>query len=65
MHLFPIQNMGGHLPNPPKNCLRKDMWKISDNVIWLDLSICHTCPNLKICDERAIYLQAVKENGIP
>lgn len=62
---FPIKNVGGHLPNPPEDCERKDKWSKRHSIIWIDLSLCHSCSILKECHTRKTYLKAVKQQGIP
>ena len=58
---MPVKNMGGHLPDPPDDCERKDMWKKVHDQLWIDLSSCHSCSIIKDCHGRSTYLAALKK----
>lgn len=57
---FPVKNLGGHLPYPPDDCERKDMWTKYNDIIWIDFVICISCENYKYCKTRTNYLAALK-----
>jgi len=59
---IPKKNLGGYLPDPPEYCERPDFWIYCFNRYWIDLSLCHPCPNITKCDRRAEYLKALKIN---
>jgi len=61
---LPMKNLGGYLPHPPDDCQKKEFWIQSFNTIWIDLSICHGCPDIKNCSTRINYLKFIKENRI-
>lgn len=58
---MPAKNLGGHLPDPPDDCERKDQWKILYNHKWIDLSSCHSCSMKPDCHGRSTYLAALKK----
>lgn len=43
VHGYGLQNMGGHLINPPIKCLHRKQAHDCKNTTWADLSICNTC----------------------
>jgi len=58
---LPEKNLGGYLPNPPKDCERKKYVLSYNGILWLDLSICHACSFVKVCPDRKGYLEALKK----
>ena len=57
------QNIGGHLPYPPKDCEKKEFVKKWDAIPWLDMSICHSCSCIKTCPERKEWIKKLKEKN--
>lgn len=58
---MPDKNLGGYLPFPPKDCPKKRYITFCFGINWIDLNICHSCPDIKECDTRKEHLQKLKE----
>lgn len=43
---------GGFIKDPPEDCPKSQFFRKSENGIWLDINICHSCPNIKKCERR-------------
>ena len=64
-----IQNVGGHLINPPRECNYRRRY--SDNAIWTDLSCCNVVCKEQ-CEKFLWYVRAstsmrvryLKRNGV-
>lgn len=56
----PLQNLGGHLPYPPEDCEKKEMWTQCYGTIWIDLACCFSCPKQTRCKRRKEYLKDCK-----
>lgn len=53
-----VDKFGGCLPSPPTNCDKKEFFfSGKDGTVWIDLSICHKCENIKGCETRKQYLE--------
>jgi hypothetical protein len=61
----PAHNIGGHMPHPPETCLKKEFWRLYNSITWIDLSICHNCQDIKICQQRREYLTYLKQVKTP
>jgi len=53
--------LGGYLPFPPKDCLKREFFTWCQGTVWIDLSICHSCTNKPECSTRKEYLQELNE----
>jgi len=53
--------LGGFLPFPPKDCPKKEHFTLCYGIVWIDLSICHWCNNIKECSTRKEHLQKLKD----
>jgi hypothetical protein len=58
---MPNKFLGGFLPFPPKDCPKKDHSVLCYGIIWIDLSICHSCAKIKECNTRKEHLSKLKE----
>lgn len=55
---YPIQYfpMGGCMPYPPFDCVRKEMIRYnSDNIPWIDNTLCETYCQGNLCERRKAY----------
>ena len=48
----PSGQMGGHMPNPPEDCIAPVGVKDKGGTIWVDNAFCVTCKNKKTCWRR-------------
>jgi hypothetical protein len=47
---------GGHIRNPREDCPKKEFFFQAGQSVWLDINICHKCPNIKTCQDRKDHL---------
>ena len=61
---LPKKNHGGFLPYPADECIKSEFHRKVDGVVWIDLSICHTCELLVACHRRKAYMDHVNKFGV-
>lgn len=56
---IPEKLWGGCLPHPPIDCHRIALTFMDDGIRWIDLSLCHSCPEIDCCRNRRDFLRAL------